>query len=240
MGAAKGMGTGTGRIRALAVQARAEVTVGGTHSADRVTKAWGPERDPRARARAPWAPGDRQDGAREPLGEGGAMGGGRGGRAPPQPDVQPVRCIPPGIQQMPAHRTHHHRHHIDPDAGDLIFLQPPRPRHQPVPPAPRAEPARMATALERGGRGAAPAPQAQGPQGEPARGPEGARPWDQDWGAVPDPLGGEALPLVVEVFGSLSWACPGTTRGMRNRLFDAVLLWRDGRNQETKRGSPRR
>ena len=50
-----------------------------------------------------------------------------------------------------------------------------------------------------GGRGAASAPQAQGQQGEPARGAEGARPWDRDWGTVPDPLGEEALPLVGEV-----------------------------------------
>ena len=62
----------------------------------------------------------------------GALGGGRseergtGGGAPPQPDVQPVRCIPPGIKQMPAHHTHHHQHHhahlynINPDAEDLI------------------------------------------------------------------------------------------------------------------------
>ena len=47
----------------------------------------------------------------------GAQGGGRDegrgaeGGAPPQADVQPVRCIPPGIQQMPAHHTHHHHHH---------------------------------------------------------------------------------------------------------------------------------
>ena len=176
----------------------------------------------------------------------GARGGGRdegrgaGGGAPQQPDVQPVRCIPPGIQQMPAHHTHHHHHHhhhlynINPNAGDLIPPQPPRPRHQPTPPAPRAEPARMASAL--GGRGAAPAPQAQWQQGEPARGAEGARPWDRDWGTVPDPRGDEAFPLVPEVFGWLSWANQGTTRGLRNRPFDAVLLWRDGGNREVPPG----
>ena len=147
-----------------------------------------------------------------------------------------MRCIPPGIQQMPAHHTHHHHHHhhhlynIDLDAGELIPPEPPRPQHQPAPPAPRAEPARMASAG--GGRSAAPAPQAQGQQGEPARGAEGAWPWDQDWGTVPDPLGDEALSLVGEVYGSLSWANQGTTRGMRNRPFDAVLLRRDGGNRE--------
>ena len=52
-----------------------------------------------------------------------------------------------------------------------------------------------------GGRGAASAPQAQGQRGEPARGAEGARPGDRDWGTVPDPLGEKALPLVGEVYG---------------------------------------
>ena len=47
---------------------------------------------------------------------------------------------------------------------------------------------------------------------------------------------GEALPLVVEVYGWLSWACSGTTRWMRNRPFDAVLLRRDGGNQEVPLG----
>ena len=45
-----------------------------------------------------------------------------------------------------------------------------------------------------GGRGAAPAPQAQEPQGEPARGAGGVRPWDREWGTVPYPLGDEAFP----------------------------------------------
>ena len=57
--------TGTG---APAVQTRAWVTAGETHGTDRGTEAWGPERDPMARTRAPWAPGDRQDGAWEPGG----------------------------------------------------------------------------------------------------------------------------------------------------------------------------
>ena len=58
----------------------------------------------------------------------------------------------------------------------------------------------------------------------------------RDWGTVPDPLGDEALPLVVEVYGCLSWASSGTTRGMRNGPFDAVLLQRDGGNQEVPPG----
>ena len=130
---------------------------------------------------------------------------------------------------MPAHHTYHNHHHhahlynINPDARDLIPLKPPRPQHQPAPPASRAEPVRMAAASAAPGRGAAPAPQAQGPQGDLARGAEGARPWDGDWDTVPDPLGGEALPLVLELYGWLSWACSGTTRGMRNRPFERVL-----------------
>ena len=187
----------------------------------------------------PWGQTGRGTGA---TGGGRSTGRGTGGGAPPQPDVQPVRRIPPSIQQMPAHHTHHHHHHhahpynIDPDAGDLIRPQPPRPQHQPVPRAPRAERARMAAAPAEGGRGAAPAPQAQGPQGEPARGAEGARPWDRDWDTFPDPLGGEALPLMVEVYGSLSWACSGTSRGMRNKPFHAVLLQRDAGNWEVPPG----
>ena len=77
-----------------------------------------------------------------------AIGGGRSeergtrGGAPLQPDVQPVRCIPPGIQQMPAHHTHHHHHrqanlyNIDTDAGYLI------PPQTPKTPAPASPPPR--------------------------------------------------------------------------------------------------
>ena len=64
----------------------------------------------------------------------------------------------------------------------------------------------------------------------------GARPWDRDWGTFPDTLGDEALPLVVEVYGWLGWASSGTTRGMRNRPFDALLLRRDGGNWELPPG----
>ena len=152
-----------------------------------------------------------------------------------------MRCIPPGIQQMPAHHTYHHHHHhhhhvynIDPDAGELVPPQPPRHQHQQAPPAPRAEPARMASA--EGGRGVASAPQVQEQRGGPARGAEESRPWDVDWGAVPDPLGGETLPLVGEVYGWLCWANQGTSRRSRNRPFDAVLLRRDGGNREAPPG----
>ena len=99
---------------------------------------------------------------------------------------------PPGIQHMPAHHAHHHHqslYNIDPNMGDLIPPQPPRPPYQPAPqphsgvprgPAPaaqepRAEPARMAAAPAARESGAAPAQQAREPRGEPARGAEGAR-----------------------------------------------------------------
>ena len=59
---------------------------------------------------------------------------------------------------------------------------------------------------------------------------------DRDWGTIPDHLGDEALPLVREVYGWLSWANQGTTRGLRNQPFDAVLLRREGRNQEVPPG----
>ena len=191
------------------------------------------------------------------AGGGQSVGRGTGSGVPPQPDVQPVRCIPPGIQQMPAHHAHHHHHHhahlynIDTDVGDLVPPKSPRPHHQPPPspphggalrgpapaaPEPRSEPAQMAAAPSARGHGAAPAPQAQGPQAKPARGAEGARDWDRDLDANPDLLGGEALPLVVEVYGRLSWCSSGTTRGMRNRPFDAVLLGRDGEKQEVPPG----
>ena len=54
----------------------------GDRGTDRGTEAWGPATDPRARARAPWAPGDRQDGAWEPGAAGGTKGGGGGRGAP--------------------------------------------------------------------------------------------------------------------------------------------------------------
>ena len=128
-------------------------------------------------------------------------GRGAGGGAPPQPDVQPVRCTPPGIQQMPAHHTHDHHpghahlYNIDPDAGELIPPEPPRPQHQPAPPAPRAEPAPMASAG--GWRGAVPAPQAQGPQGSRREGQGGPGPRTGTgarsrtlWGMRPSPWWG--------------------------------------------------
>ena len=208
-------------------------------------------RDPRHGQGAGKGPKGKGKGAAGPKGQAGrGMGAQAGGRdegwgaeggAPPQLDVQPVRCIPPGIQQMPAHHTHHHHQHhhhhlynIDPDAGELVPSQPPRHQHHQAPPAPRAEPARMASA--EGGRGAASAPQAQGQRGGPARGAEEGRPWDRDWGAVPDPLGEETLPLVGEVYGWLCLANQGTSRRSRNRPFDAVLLRRDGGNREVPPG----
>ena len=170
-------------------------------------------------------------GGRAGRGEG---GGGRGAPAAGRADGE----------------VHPHRHPTDAGAPHPPPPPPPppplqhRPRRRPASPpetptipAPaspsRAESRAGADGLGGGGgRGAEPAPQAQGQQGEPARGAEGTRPWDQDWGTVPDPLGDEPPPLVGEVYGWLSWANQGTTRGLRNRPFDAVLIRRDGGNQE--------
>ena len=58
----------------------------------------------------------------------------------------------------------------------------------------------------------------------------------RDWSGPPDPLGCKALPLVLEVYGWLSWATSGTTRGLRNRPFHAVLLCSDGGNREVPPG----
>ena len=145
-------------------------------------------------------------------GEGKGGGQEKGGGELPQPDVQMVRCIPPGIQQMLAHHTHHHQqpiYNIDPDVGDLIPPLPPqRPRqspsrvhgdapHDPASAArePRAEPARMAAAPAAQGSGAKPARMAQEPMAEPARGAVGAplpaearNDWVRDSTAIPDPL----------------------------------------------------
>ena len=199
-------------------------------------------------------PKGKGKGARGPVGQAGrgmgSRGGGRvegrgaGGGAPLQLDVQPVRCIPPGIQKMPAHHTHHHHPHqahlynINPGAGELIPPQPPRPQHQPAPPAatslPRAELVRMASARGGAGRGA-------GAAGTGAAGGAGARgrggpPLGPGLGHGSDPFGDEALALVGEVYGWLSWANQGTTRRMRNRPFDAMLLRRDGGNREVPPG----
>ena len=121
---------------------------------------------------------------------------------------------------------------INPDAGELVPPQPPRPRHQPA--LPRAEGGAGADGLGGGGAGrgvgAAVAGAARGAgaggRGGPAIGP----------GLGPDPLGEETLPLVGEVYGWLCWANKGTSRRSRNRPFDAVLLRRDGGNREVLPG----
>ena len=53
---------------------------------------------------------------------------------------------------------------------------------------------------------------------------------------MPDPMRGKALPLVMEVYGWLSWATSGTTRGMRNRPSEAVLLRNVGGKPEVPPG----
>ena len=108
-----------------------------------------------------------------------------------------MRCIPPGIQQMPAHNVYHHYplpiYNIDPHSGALIPPQPPQLPRQPPPrlhgtaahhPAPavwepRAEQARTAAAPAARGPSAEPArmaaaPLAQELHAEPARGAVGA------------------------------------------------------------------
>ena len=95
----------------------------------------------------------------------------------------------------------------------------------------------MAAALTVRGHGAALVLPAQEPQAEPAWGAEGAKgDWARDQDAIPDHLVGEALPLVMEVYGWLGWASSGSTRGMRNPLSHAVFLRRDGWNQEVPLG----
>ena len=96
----------------------------------------------------------------------------------------------------------------------------------------------MAAAPAGQGSRAEPARTAQEPRAEPARGAvTPPRPAEvrinlvPDWSAIPDPSGGEALSLVTEMYGWLSWATSGTTRGLRNRPFDDLLLRRDGGNQ---------
>ena len=95
----------------------------------------------------------------------------------------------------------------------------------------------MATAPAAQGSCSAPAPQAQESRAEPARGAEGAGSIGSGTGTRSlTALGGEALSLVMEVYGWLSLATWGTTRALRNRPFDAVLLWNDGGNQEVPPG----
>ena len=94
---------------------------------------------------------------------------------------------------------------------------------------PGTEPARMAAALV-----------AHGPQAGPALRAVGAPPpaearntWVREWDAVADPLRGETLPVVLEVYGWLSWA---TSKYERNLLLDAMLLRRDRGNREEPPG----
>ena len=259
----KGHGRGTRMTRAPAEKARVRVTEVGIRNTGRRagarehtrTRGWRQGGGPRPRT------GKGDVGPRGQVGRGTARGRecqgagqGKGDGAPPQHGVQAVRCMPPGIQQMPTHHAHHHHqpiYNIDPHMKDLIPPQPRRPPHQPplhphgdtprgpAPAArePRAKLARMAAAPAARGSGAAPVQQQQEARAEPAQGAEGARTdWARDWNAIPDPLGGETPPLVMEVYGWLSWAHSGTSRGLRNRPFNAVLLQRDGRSRWVPRG----
>ena len=169
-----------------------------------------------------------------------------------------MRCIPPGIMQMPAHHANHHHplliYNIDPALGALVPLKPPQlPCRQPPPnggashdPAPatrepRAEPARLAAAPAARNASAelarmAAAFAAQEPRAELARGAVGAlRPdeawdeWVRDWDAVPGPRGGESISVVLQVYGWLNWA---TSPYNRNQTFHTVPLRRDRGRQK--------
>ena len=101
----------------------------------------------------------------------------------------------------------------------------------------------MAAAPPARGSSEEPAWLAQEPWAEAARGAVGATcpveargDWVRDWDAIPDPLGGEAPLLVMEVYGWLNSATSGTTRGLRNRPFEAMLLRRDGGSREVPPG----
>ena len=139
------------------------------------------------------------------------------------PHSPPPPPPPPPLQHRPRRRRAH---------------PPPAPTTPaPVSPPPRRERSRRGWPRRGGGAG-----RGTGAAGTGAAGAEGARPWDRDLGTIPDPLGDEALPLVGEVYGWLSWANQGTTRGLRNQPFDPVLLRRDGGNLEVppgRVGSPR-
>ena len=92
-------------------QANAWVTGGGTHSTGRGTEALGAGRGPKGKGKGATGPQRQAGRGMGARGGGRVEGRGAGGGPPPQQDVQPVRCIPPGIRQMPAHHTHHHHHH---------------------------------------------------------------------------------------------------------------------------------
>ena len=238
VGAAKGTDTGLGRIQAPARQARAQVTGGRTRSADRGTRAWRQKGTQGQGQRCRWPSGTDRTGHRSRRGRAERKEGDGGPGAP-------IAGRAASAVHPPRHPTNAGAPHPPPPSP------PPRPplQHRPrrlrshPPPTPQTSAPASPPHAEGGagsdgrslggggGRDAAPAPQAHGPQGGLARGAEGGRPWYRDWDTVPDPQRGEALPLVTEVYGWLSWACSGTTRGMRNRPFDAVLLRRDGKNR---------
>ena len=170
---------------------------------------------------------------------------GRGGRG------APTAGRAAGAVHPPRHPT---------NAGALHPPPPPPPRpplqHQPrrrrphppptppdpstsQPPPPRRERSRHGWPLpqRRGGGARRRRRRHRGRRGSPRGGQRGPGPGTGTGTRSQTPLGGEALPLVVEVYRWLSWACSGTTRGMRNRPFDDVLLWRDGGNQEVPPGA---
>ena len=175
----------------------------------------------------------------EAVGDGQGAGPGTGSGVPPQPEVSPVRCIPPGNQQMPVRHAHNHQpflYKMSPNIGDLIPPKLPRPPYQPAPhphsgsprgPAPaarepRAEPARMTAARRRGG----PARRRRHRHRNRGRSRRGGR-LSPGLGRDPPPPGGQGRPPGDGVFGWLSSATSETTRALGNGPSDAMRLWRD-------------
>ena len=169
-----------------------------------------------------------------------------------------MRCIPPVIQQMPAHHAHNHPclpiNNTDPALGAVFLHSPPgspaaRPPHRAAPcttPPPRhGSPGRRRHICPPPWQRGTPAQSRHGwllPRlrrsrrqnqhgaavGAP-RPAEARNNWVRYWDAVPDPLGGECFPVVREVYGWLNWATSGYKR---NRSYDAVPLRRNGGNPE--------
>ena len=223
-GAGEGPGHGKG-AQGSGREPRCRGQDGGGWESERA-RAWGTgggTRDMQGAGKGPKGKGKGAAGPKGQAGRGmGAQGGGRGegrgaeGGAPPQPDVQPVRCTPPGIQQMPAHHTHHHHHHhhhhlynIDPDTGELV--PPPTPTTPAPASPPRAEGGAGADGLGGGGTargiGAAGAGAARGAGtgggGGPAMGPGLGRGPGPAGGGDPPPGGGSVRVVVLGQPGDL-------------------------------------
>ena len=145
-------------------------------------------------------------------GDGGAEGEakdrGRGAGSPRSRTSRRCGASPPGIQQMPARHAHHYHqpiYNIDPEMGDLIPPQPPRPPinrprilHGDAP-HDNAPAAGMAAAPAARGSSQEPAPMAQQSKAEQAQGSNGPPPRPEKIGSgtgarSPTPSGGRSPP----------------------------------------------